>query len=448
MSRAVRSGTRADTVVLAVCGALALFLIVSPLRVRDAVAAGLRRSVVAPLVVMQQRAEKSRSAFLSQDARTIQRDSIALRALAVPSLQAENDRLRQLLGLAGRLDWGFIPAEALHGRGAGDDFSMTLTAGSRAGVREFSPVVAPEGLVGMVQTTDPTMSLAILWSHPDFRASAMAADGSAFGIVAAHLGAGAERYLLELRGVPFRSTLEAGAVIVTSGLGGVYPRGIPIGVVMSEVKTAEEAWARTYLLRPMVMPSDVHAVMILHPRRTAEGVENVWQVAASVDASARRVATAGDSIARATAEAEARARRAALDSTRAAAAQAAGVAPGAVPLGGTPLSPPPAAPGGRINAPGTPTPSNPARPPAEAPPGSGATRPVTPVRPRPAPTTTPTVDSAGRPVTAPQVTRPVTPPPVTRPAPRPDSAPPRTDSAPPPPDSTPRGADPLPVAPR
>jgi len=42
----------------------------------------------------------------------------------------------------------------------------------------------------MVETVDPTMSLAITWSHPDFRVSAMAADGSAFGIVKAHLGTG------------------------------------------------------------------------------------------------------------------------------------------------------------------------------------------------------------------------------------------------------------------
>ena len=372
MPRAVRSGTRVDTALLVVCGLAAFLLTISPLRVREDVAAGLRRSIVAPLVALQQRAEQSRAAFLTQGEKTAQRDTIAMRALTVPALEAENDRLRRLLGLAGRLDWGFIPAEALHGRGVGDEFTLTLTAGSRAGVRPFSPVVAPEGLVGMVQTTDPTMSLAILWTHPDFRASAMAADGSAFGIVAAHLGVGAERYLLELRGVPFRSSLKSGAVIVTSGLGGVYPRGIPIGTVLSEVKTAE-AWARTYLLRPMVMPADVNNVMILMPKRTASGVDNVWQIAASIDSATRRVAEAGDSIARAQAAAEAQARRVALDSTQATAAQAVGVTPGAVPLGGgAAVSPPPAAPRGPVTAPGTPVPSNPARRSTEDVQGSGA----------------------------------------------------------------------------
>ena len=59
-----------------------------------------------------------------------------------------------------------------------------------------------------------------------------------------------------MRGVPFRSTLKPGAVVYSSGLGGIYPRGIPVGVVLGEIKTAE-AWARTYLLRPAVNPAEI-----------------------------------------------------------------------------------------------------------------------------------------------------------------------------------------------
>src|SRR6185369_5543537 len=119
----------------------------------------------------------------------------------------ENDRLRKMLGLGSRLSWGFVPAEALHTSGRAEDVvtSLTLTAGTSSGVAQYSPVVAPEGIVGLVQTVDPTMSIAILYSHPDFRVSAMSADGSAFGIVYPHMDVAAgrmsERYLLELRNV-------------------------------------------------------------------------------------------------------------------------------------------------------------------------------------------------------------------------------------------------------
>ena len=110
----------------------------------------MRRTFLAPLVMLQERAEASRRRFFSMTQRTAIRDSVALRAMAVTSLESENDRLRQLIGLGARCKWGFIPAEALQGRGVRDVTTMTLTAGSSAGVRQLSPVVSPEGVVGMV----------------------------------------------------------------------------------------------------------------------------------------------------------------------------------------------------------------------------------------------------------------------------------------------------------
>ena len=64
---------------------------------------------------------------------------------------------------------------------------------------------------------------------PDCRVGARAVDGGGCGIVGAHRGGEPERYLLEMRGVPMRSSLKPGALIVSSGLGGTFPRGIPVG---------------------------------------------------------------------------------------------------------------------------------------------------------------------------------------------------------------------------
>jgi rod shape-determining protein MreC len=262
---------------------------------REPIATTLRRTVLAPLVSLQSDAELSRRAWATREERVAARDSITLRSMSLDALSAQNARLRDLLGLGARLRWGFVPAEVLSGRGVGEQYTMPLSAGARAGVREFSPVVAPEGLVGVVKTADPTMSIAIMWSHPDFRVSAMASDGSAFGIVAAHLGSGPERYLLEMRGVPVRGTIPRGTEIVTSGLGGTFPRGIPVGVVLGELETSE-LWARTYLLRPAVLPSAVSAVMVLLPARADSGVAGVWQTGQGTLAATRAIVNAGDSL--------------------------------------------------------------------------------------------------------------------------------------------------------
>ena len=316
MARAVRSNNRIDLILLLVCAVIALIARALPDTMRDPVATGLRRTFLSPMVMLQEWAETSRHSMSLAPARTAARDSIALKAMTAASLEAENERLRQLIGLGARLKWGFVPAEALHGRGIRDESNVILSAGSRAGIGRLSPVVAPEGLVGVVDAVDPTMSHAMLWTNPDFRVSAMSADAAAFGIVQAHLASATGGYLLEMRGVPFRATLKPGALIVSSGLGGVWPRGIPVGTVLSEIKTSE-GWARTYLLRPAVFPADVYNVMVLRPERVAKGFDGVWPSVAAADAAAQRIVVAGDSAVKQAALAEAAARRAVMDSVAA-----------------------------------------------------------------------------------------------------------------------------------
>ena len=321
MARAARFSGRFDTVVFGGCIILSLVASALPIQMRDPVASSLRRTLVAPLVGLQRSAEQWRAAWLESERKTLQRDSIALQLAQAQGIMVENDRLRRLLGLGARLGWGFVPAEALHTSGRTEDVitTLTLTAGSKAGITQYSPVVAPEGIVGLVQTVDPRMSIAILYSHPDFRVSAMSADGTAFGIVYPHLdvrpGRLGERYLLELRNVPFRSTLKPGTAIFSSGLGGAWPRGVLIGTIVDEVKEAE-SWSRTYLVRPAVSPAHVTSVMILTPQRGSQGVGNIWANAAQVQSALRTIVASGDSLARAAALAEAAARRKAQDSLR------------------------------------------------------------------------------------------------------------------------------------
>lgn len=330
MARASRLDSRFDTALFALCVFLAIVVHGLPDRLRDPLTGTLRQTVLVPLVSLQHNAGLSRAAWLAHGENARVQDSVSLQAMRALALESENERLRRVLGLGGKLRWGFVPAEALHSGAVGDEYTLTLSAGSDAGVRPFSPVVAPDGLVGMVQTVDPRMSIAIIWTHPDFRVSARASDRSAFGIVQAHQGSGSDRYLLELRGVPVRNEIRKGTLIVSSGLGGVYPEGIPIGTVIDTLRS--DGYARKYLLRPSVMPSDVLSVMVLQPQRAAGGVTPVWATTvAAADSVAR--ASAADSIAAARAAA-APGRPIVPDSAARAAApnaRAAAAVPGAVP---------------------------------------------------------------------------------------------------------------------
>ena len=74
----------------------------------------------------------------------------------------------------------------------------------------------------------------------------MSEDGSVFGIVAPHGTEGPGVWLLELRGIAYRQLIPDGTQIVTSGLGGVLPRGIPIGTVIGLAGEAEGYRARGF----------------------------------------------------------------------------------------------------------------------------------------------------------------------------------------------------------
>ena len=81
---------------------------------------------------MQRGAERWRAAWLESERRTLQLDSAGMFRSNAKSLEMENDRLRRLLGLGARLDWGFIPAEALSTQGRTENVitTLALTAGS------------------------------------------------------------------------------------------------------------------------------------------------------------------------------------------------------------------------------------------------------------------------------------------------------------------------------
>src|SRR5437867_563799 len=257
-----RHASRADTLVLLGCLGLSLAAMSLPPAWRDPVASAMRQTILAPFLELQRESELLRTSRSRFDAITAQRDSSALAATFLPELRAENERLRGLLGLGQRLASGSAPAEVLHQAAPTDPLALVISAGRREGVRPLAAVVSPEGLIGLVSTVDARTSVVVTWANLEFRASAMAADGSVYGIVAPHGTEGPGVWLLELQGIPYRQSVALGTSILTSGLGGVFPRGIPLGTVVDSAAT-EEGWQRTYLVRPAVHPSAVSHVMIL-----------------------------------------------------------------------------------------------------------------------------------------------------------------------------------------
>lgn len=244
------------------CLGLSIVGLFSPSSWTYGLADTLRRTALAPLVWLQARAEEGRTSRMRFRRVTAQRDSAAYLAQFLPSLRAENERLRQLLKLSRRLNTAYVSAEVLHQPHATDGRTLLLSAGARQGVAPFNPVVAPEGLIGVVLSVTPQSSIAMSWAHPEFRVSAFTVGGNALGVVAPSAEGRNAEGLLELRGVPYRDSVPLGTLVLSSGLGGVFPKGIPVGTVTGTLRE-EAGWERVYRLRPAANPGSAAHVLIL-----------------------------------------------------------------------------------------------------------------------------------------------------------------------------------------
>jgi rod shape-determining protein MreC len=262
VSTSERSFTRRDTVTFLACVALSVVALFSPEQWGQGVSDALRNSVLAPLVWLQARAEEGRTSRARLKAITIQRDSAAYLAQGIPSLMAENERLRGLLSLSRRVSSPYVAAEVMHQAQATDGRTLLIDVGRDDLVSEFDPVVAPEGLIGMVLTAGRHSSVVMTWAHPEFRVAAYTVGGNASGVVAPSLSGLAAEGALEFRGVPYRDSVPAGTLVLSSGLGGVYPKGIPVGTVTGVVRE-QAGWERVYRLLPAANPGAVAHVMVL-----------------------------------------------------------------------------------------------------------------------------------------------------------------------------------------
>ena len=244
---------------------LSALMLAMPSPAQERVASALRGSVLAPFLQIQESILGAR--VLSQTLGDLQSQLDSAHAViqSRSTLDEENRRLRSLLGLRARGVPNFLPASAMRSGTLGSESMFMLDVGRMHGVRVNDPIVVSAGLIGVVREVGEQSSLAMDWTHPDFRASAMTVDGDVFGIVESRRGAFREEDRLMLNGVPFQAVVEDGVAVVSSGRGAVYPRGILIGTVAG-LAEVEAGWRRSYWIDPAVQPGSATHVLVLTAR--------------------------------------------------------------------------------------------------------------------------------------------------------------------------------------
>jgi len=172
----------------------------------------------------------------------------------------ENTRLRRQLGFAARAEQKLIPCRVvLRGDMSGWWQTVRLNRGKKHGVTANSAVTAMDGLIGKAMEVSDSTCEVLLITDPNSRVSCQLPRLGVFGVLR---GAGvsvAGRPKLEvlmsaepckMDYIPKDADLKKGDLLITSGLGGVFPEGIPVGEVQ-DVEVDESGLYR----RAQVVPA-------------------------------------------------------------------------------------------------------------------------------------------------------------------------------------------------
>lgn len=184
------------------------------------------------------------------------------RAGQVEQLTLENTRLRRLLELRERIATPSQAAQVLYD--AADPFSrkVVIDKGSVNGIVAGSPVLDEAGVLGQVTRVYTSVSEVTLVTDRDQAIPVLntrtGARGVAFGDPAPHSGG------LELRYMAASADVQAGDMLVTSGVDGVYPPGLPVAHVDKVDRRSDSAFARISL-HPMALVASTAHVMVLKP---------------------------------------------------------------------------------------------------------------------------------------------------------------------------------------
>ena len=180
----------------------------------------------------------------------------------------ETQRLERLLAMRQASQAEFLTARVV-GKDATNWFkTVLLDRGRLEGIRRNQPALAPDGLVGRVVEVTLTSAKVQLLTDPVSAVGGLIQRTRVTGIVSGNLGAGARVSYL-----PLMADVAVGDEVVTSGMGGVFPKGILIGRITS-VERNSGALFQEATLQPAVDLSRLEEIFILTNLDIREGFES------------------------------------------------------------------------------------------------------------------------------------------------------------------------------
>ena len=162
---------------------------------------------------------------------------LTARVAELAEYQATSERLEKLLDLQSTYN---LQSTAARISGQSSDAwsdTVTIDKGSLDGISVNMPVTNSTGVIGQVIEVAPNASTVRLLTDEGSGVSAMIQDTRAQGMVQ-----GQPDGTLRMDYVSVDADVKEGDIIITSGIGGVYPKGLPIGTVASVTKNSNDVY--------------------------------------------------------------------------------------------------------------------------------------------------------------------------------------------------------------
>jgi rod shape-determining protein MreC len=207
----------------------------------------------------------SRQALIREASQLRQLNQELRLQLAQTQVQAdENRRLRQLLGWAQAAPWKYRAARVIARDPADWWRSVRLDLGSREGARSGLPVVCADGLIGRIDAVGPSTSEAILIGDPKCRVAVVVRETGEHGVLSSVSAGVLDHRLVDLTHLPRNTALRPGQTVFTSGLGGLFPAGIPVGTVV-DVRSVGYGLYTEARVKLGADTSRLHELLVLFP---------------------------------------------------------------------------------------------------------------------------------------------------------------------------------------
>ncbi len=189
---------------------------------------------------------------LTEEVRRLRTEIVDLR-----EKELENNRLKKILELKNKLDFPTLVAQIIGQDASGLFRTVLINKGSEDGILPDMPVTVPEGIVGKINRSSNVMAQVMMITDPSMSVDCRVERTRDRGLLS-----GSYSYSCVLQYLNKEAQIKQGDLVVTSGLDGVFPRGLVVGTVDS-VRSSEHGLFLEAVVTPAARLSEIEEVVVI-----------------------------------------------------------------------------------------------------------------------------------------------------------------------------------------